>query len=157
LTIYLEAILNSSFSEKPSRAHVIKNQSQTPLFKLFGGKLRSQITCERCNYKSDTFDETFTLPVQLSAGSGEATLGQALKEFCSVDSLTKNNKYLCPMCKSKQNATKRTSINQAPRILIFTIKRFDPFGRKIQTKIRYPIAFNAKAHMDQAVDGKVPL
>lgn len=157
LTIYLEAILNSSFSEKPSRAHVIKNQSQTPLFKIFGGKLRSQITCERCNYKSDTFDETFTLPVQLNAKAGDATLGQALKEFCSIDHLTKGNKYLCPKCNSKQNATKRTSINQAPRVLIFTIKRFDPFGRKIQAKIRYPLSFNVKAHMDEAVDGKKPI
>ena len=86
----------------------------------------------------------------------ESTIGGALKDFCSVDELTKNNKYLCPQCKSKQNATKRTSINQAPRILIFTIKRFDMFGRKIQNKIRYPLAFNAKAHMDEAVDGKVP-
>lgn len=93
----------------------------------------------------------------MNAKSGDATLGQALKEFCSVDHLTKNNKYLCPKCKSKQNATKRTSINQAPRILIFTIKRFDIFGRKIQAKIRYPVTFDAKAHMDQAVDGKVPL
>lgn len=63
LTIYLEALLNSSFAEKPSRVHVIKNQSQTPLFQLFGGKLRSQIKCQRCNYTSDTFDETFTLPL----------------------------------------------------------------------------------------------
>ena len=133
---------------------MIKNQSQTPLFRLFGGKLRSQITCERCNYKSDTFDETFTLPLQLNSKQGDATLGQALKDFCSVDHLNKNNKYLCPKCKSKQNATKRTSINQAPRILIFTIKRFDPFGRKIQAKIKYPLTFNAKAHMDEAVDGK---
>ena len=92
--------------------------------------------------------------MQLHATSNDPTLSEALKEFCSVDYLNANNKYLCPKCKSKQNATKRTSINQAPRILIFTIKRFDPFGRKIQKKIRYPANFNMKSLMDDAVDGK---
>jgi len=49
---------------------VIKNQAHTPLFKIFGGKLRSQITCEKCNYKSDTFDEIFTLALPLVKNGG---------------------------------------------------------------------------------------
>jgi len=156
LTIYLEAILNASFHEKPSRAHVIRNQATTPLFKIFGGKLRSQITCEQCNYKSDTFDETFTFNLPLPRTTPVATFGEAMKQLCSSDRLTKDNKYLCPSCKSKQNATKRTSINQAPRILIATIKRFDIFGRKLSKKIKYPSTFNMKTLMDSAVDKSIP-
>jgi len=80
----LEAILNASFQEKPSRVHVIKNQFSTPIFKIFGGKLRSQIRCEKCDYKSDTFDETFALNLPLPRGK-EASFGEALSQFFSVD------------------------------------------------------------------------
>lgn len=80
LTIYLEQILNASYAEKPSRMHVIKTQSKTPIFQIFGGKLRSQINCKACDYKSDTFDETFTLNVPLPSGKSpdQCTFSEAL-------------------------------------------------------------------------------
>ena len=106
----MEAILNASFHEKPSRVHVIKNQTQTPLFKIFGGKLRSQIRCEKCDYRSDTFDETFTFNLPLPRGK-ECTFSEALDQFFQIDRLTKDNKYMCPICKSLQNATKRLSVS----------------------------------------------
>lgn len=80
------------------------------------------------------------------------TFAEALNQFCSVDKLTKDNRYLCPVCKSKQNATKSLSINLAPRILVVTVKRFDMFGRKVTRRIRYPVKFNLKKHMDTAMD-----
>lgn len=147
----MEAILNASFHEKPSRVHVIKNQSQTPLFKIFGGKLRSQIRCEKCDYRSDTFDETFTFNLPLPRGK-ECTFAEALDQFFQIDRLTKDNKYMCPVCKSLQNATKRLSVSQAPNVLIVTIKRFDVFGRKITKNIRYPAAFNMKTFTDAHID-----
>ncbi len=121
------------------------------MFKIFGGTLRSQIKCLNCNYKSDTFDETFTFNVPLPARD-KCTFQESLKQFCSIDSLTKDNKYLCPICKTKQNATKALSIKQAPRILIVTIKRFDFMGRKVQHRMEYPKSFNLKKHMATAVD-----
>jgi ubiquitin carboxyl-terminal hydrolase 36/42 len=36
-----------------------------------------------------------------------------------------------------------------------TIKRFDIFGRKIRTIVRYPSAFNLKSFMDGAIDQHV--
>ena len=64
----------------------------------------------------------------------------------------KDNKYRCEKCKSLQNATKRLSVNIAPRILIVTIKRFDIFGRKLSKKIRYPATFDLKKYMDASID-----
>ena len=133
--------------------HVIKNQTQTPLFKMFGGKLRSQIRCEKCDYRSDTFDETFTVNLPLPKGK-DANFGEALTQFFSIDKLTKDNKYMCPVCKSLQNATKRLSMNLAPRILIVTIKRFDIFGRKLSKRIKYPSLFSMKPFMDATIDKK---
>jgi ubiquitin C-terminal hydrolase len=82
----------------------------------------------------------------------DCTFGEALKQFFEVDRLTKDNKYKCPVCKSLQNATKRLSVNVAPRILIVTIKRFDMFGQKITKYIRYPSMFKMKTYMDEFVD-----
>lgn len=101
---------------------------------MFGGKLRSQIRCERCDYRSDTFDETLTLNLPLPQ-SKECTFQEALESFFSVDRLTKENKYMCPECKSLQNATKSLAVRSAPRILIVTIKRFDIRGHKITKRI----------------------
>ena len=156
LTIYLEAILNASFHEKPSRIHVIKNQSKTPLFKIFGGKTRSQIRCEKCDYRSDTFDETFTFNLPLPRGQ-DCSFADALEQYFQVDKLRKDNRYKCPKCKSLQNATKRLSVTSAPQILIVTIKRFDIFGRKITKNIRYPSAFNMKNFMDGYIDNQTAI
>ena len=116
-----------------------------------GGKLRSQITCETCNYHSDTFDETFTFNVPLPA-QNQCTFQEALTQFCSVDLLRKDNKYLCPKCKSKQNAKKSLCVAKAPRVLIVTVKRFDIFGKKVNRRIKYPSTFNLKKHMVPAMD-----
>ena len=70
------------------------------------------------------------------------------------DLTDKDNKYKCPVCKSLQNATKRLSVNVAPRVLIVTIKRFDIFGRKVRTKIQYPSVYNLKSFMDESIDSK---
>lgn len=59
---------------------------------------------------------------------------------------------MCPVCKTKQNATKALSIKTAPRVLIITIKRFDFMGRKVQHRMEYPKSFNLKKHMATAVD-----
>lgn len=75
-----------------------------------------------------------------------------MRQFCSTDHLTKDNKYNCPQCNSKQNATKKLSINHAPRILVCVIKRFDIFGRKINKVMKYPRSFNLKSLMDTAND-----
>lgn len=130
---------------------MIKNQAQTPLFKIFGGKLRSQILCQQCSYKSDTFDETFTFNVPLPKAD-QCTFQESLKQFFSIDRLTKDNKYLCPVCKKKQDATKSLSVQLAPRILVVTVKRFDMFGRKVTRRIKYPATFNLKKHMAAAMD-----
>lgn len=126
---------------------MIKNQTETPLFQIFGGLLRSQICCERCNYKSDTFEQSITLNLPL-----HVDFSQALHSYFSVDRLQGSNKYKCSRCNSLQNATKRSSITQAPRILIVTIKRFDIFGRKISKRIQYPPTVNLRKYTDEAID-----
>ena len=42
--------------------------------------MRSQIRCEKCDYRSDTFDETFTFNLPLPK-SKECTFGEALEQF----------------------------------------------------------------------------
>ena len=73
-----------------------------------------------------------------------------------MDKLTKDNKYNCPKCKSRQNATKRLSVNHAPRILIVTMKRFDIFGRKISKSLKYPTTFNMKTFTSSSIDKQIP-
>ena len=107
-------------------------------------------TSKKCR---DCIFVSFTLNLPLPRGK-DCSFGEAIDQFFAIDKLTKDNKYKCPVCKSLQNATKRLSVNVAPRILIVTIKRFDIFGRKITKSIRYPASFNMKTFMDAHIDAQ---
>ena len=125
------------------------------MFKIFGGILRSHITCDKCNSTSETIDETFTLNLPLPDGS--CTFEDALSELFSIDKLTNHNKYMCSKCRSMQNATKQLTVKHAPRILIAAIKRFDSRGRKVQRRLKYPPNFNLKPYTSKAIDKDIPV
>jgi ubiquitin carboxyl-terminal hydrolase 36/42 len=60
--------------------------------KVFGGRLRSRVTCRDCGHNSDTFDRVLDLSVDIhQAGS----LRDAMKGFVNVDVLKGADKYKC--------------------------------------------------------------
>ena len=62
------------------------------MHKIFGGRLRSRVTCQQCGYNSDTFDSMLDLSVDIyNMGS----LKEALKGFTAKDYLKGADKYKC--------------------------------------------------------------
>ena len=62
------------------------------MHKIFGGKLRSRVTCDECHHNSDTFDSILDLSVDIH---GVETLRDALRKFTAIDYLKGDDKYKC--------------------------------------------------------------
>ncbi|KIJ69956.1 hypothetical protein HYDPIDRAFT_121181 [Hydnomerulius pinastri MD-312] len=106
----------------------------TWVHKIFGGRLRSRVTCRECNYNSDTFDSMLDISLDIY---GSTSLREALKKFVAVDLLRGSDKYKCEKCKKAVVAEKRFTIHDAPAVLTVHLKRFSPLGRKIGHFIHY--------------------
>jgi ubiquitin carboxyl-terminal hydrolase 36/42 len=60
--------------------------------KLFGGRLRSRVTCRDCGHNSDTFDRILDLSLDIFKCN---SLREALRRFVAVDHLKGVDKYKC--------------------------------------------------------------
>ncbi|KAI0068566.1 cysteine proteinase, partial [Artomyces pyxidatus] len=106
----------------------------TWVHQIFGGKLRSRVTCSECHHPSDTFDNILDLSIDIQhAGS----VKEALRKFTTVDYLKGADKYKCEKCTRRVIAEKQFTVHEAPLILTVHLKRFSPMGRKIGHPIRY--------------------
>ncbi|KAI6047525.1 cysteine proteinase [Pisolithus marmoratus] len=106
----------------------------TWVHKIFGGRLRSRVTCRECSHHSDTFDSMLDISLDIY---GSSTLKEAFKKFVAVDYLKGADKYLCERCKKPVVAEKRFTIHEAPAVLTVHLKRFSPLGRKIGHFVHY--------------------
>ncbi|KAG8960381.1 hypothetical protein FRC03_006578 [Tulasnella sp. 419] len=107
----------------------------TWVHQIFGGKLRSRVTCKKCQYNSDTFDSYLDLSLELL---GSKTVEQALASFVKPEILGEEHKYKCEKCKVPVVAVKHFTIHETPKILTIHLKRFTMSGRKISRFIEYP-------------------
>jgi ubiquitin carboxyl-terminal hydrolase 36/42 len=64
----------------------------TWVHKIFGGRLRSRVTCRECQHHSDTFDSILDLSLDIH---GVDTLRDALRKFVAIDYLKGVDRYKC--------------------------------------------------------------
>ena len=64
----------------------------TWVHKIFGGRLRSRVTCHDCGYNSDTFDRILDLSLDIFRSE---SLKDALQNFVAIDYLKGADKYKC--------------------------------------------------------------
>jgi len=64
----------------------------TWVHKIFGGRLRSRVTCRDCGYNSDTFDRILDLSLDIFKCD---SLRDALRKFIAIDYLKGADKYKC--------------------------------------------------------------
>lgn len=64
----------------------------TWVHKIFGGGLRSRVSCSQCGHNSDTFDSILDLSIDIDNVNN---LRAALKKFTAIDYLKGADKYKC--------------------------------------------------------------
>lgn len=114
---------------------------------LFTGLFYSDITCDKCQNKSSSFDPFTILSIETKE-TGETTLENCLLQFSKEEVLTGDNKYYCETCKTHNDAKKKLYIWEPPEILIIQLKRFKNektvYGRYEQTKTHSVVKFPLK-------------
>jgi ubiquitin carboxyl-terminal hydrolase 36/42 len=83
----ISACLNTTPIAKTEQA-----KESTFLYRIFGGKLRSRVTCMSCKHNSDTFDSFMDLSLDVADA---ISLKDAFQSFVKVDMLQGSNKYKC--------------------------------------------------------------
>ena len=69
-----------------------KIQETTWVHKLFGGRLRSRVSCKNCDHNSDTFDRMLDLSLDIHRCD---SLKETLRKFVAIDYLKGADKYKC--------------------------------------------------------------
>lgn len=111
---------------------------------LFEGQLCSKIECQKCHYKSYTFDNFMDLSVQIPRKAvrytGYIDVDECLKTFTAVEKM-ENCGYKCSNCKEVDNMEKDMTIFKFPKILVIHLKRFYNSSmrrEKLSTTIKIP-------------------
>ncbi|NXS55828.1 UBP50 hydrolase, partial [Brachypteracias leptosomus] len=109
---------------------------------LFEGQLSYSVTCLECKTTINR-PESFTVLSLPIPSKSKCSLQDCLKCFFQQDTLTWNDQIHCSQCGTKQDATVKATITQAPQVIIFHLKRFECQGkcrRKLSTPIHYPLS-----------------
>ncbi|KAF9263710.1 cysteine proteinase [Marasmius fiardii PR-910] len=122
----------------------------TWVHKVFGGRLRSRVTCHDCGHNSDTFDSILDLSLDIHRAHN---LSVALRKFVEIDHLKGADKYKCEKCKKHVNAEKQFTIHEAPAVLTIHLKRFSPMGHKIGHIVEYDEHLNIDPFMSEGQYG----
>ncbi|KMS99391.1 hypothetical protein BVRB_2g045140 [Beta vulgaris subsp. vulgaris] len=129
-----------------------KSQETTLIQHIFGGQLRSQVICTKCDQVSNQYENMMDLTVEMQ---GDATsLEECLDQFTAKEWLHGENMYKCDGCNDYVKAWKRLTIHQAPHVLTIALKRFQSgrFG-KINKKITFPDDLDLNPYMSEERDG----
>ncbi|KAF9226692.1 cysteine proteinase [Gyrodon lividus] len=145
----IDALQKSCLAGYPAKIDH-KLAETTWVHKIFGGRLRSRVTCRECHYNSDTFDSILDISLDIY---GSSSLKEAFKKFVAVDYLKGADKYKCEKCKKAVIAEKRFTIHDAPAVLTVHLKRFSPLGRKIGHFIHYDERLSLQPFMSEGQFG----
>ncbi|KAK3154971.1 hypothetical protein QOZ80_2BG0197240 [Eleusine coracana subsp. coracana] len=112
---------------------------------VFGGQLKSQLSCCECGHTSETFEPFLDLSLEINQVDN---LVDALKSFTKVEQIgDSEEKLTCEHCKAKVYKNKQLTLDKAPDVLAFQLKRFttiDNSIEKIDKHVAYPPELDLK-------------
>jgi len=108
---------------------------------IFEGQMMSQLKCLTCGSTSTTYNSfgTLSLPIPENNSSTRINLEDCFNEFVKPETLDGDDRWFCPVCKSKQRSLKQLRISRLPQVLCVHLKRFrmDQRLSKIDKYIKY--------------------
>ncbi|KAI8458795.1 hypothetical protein BY996DRAFT_4576703, partial [Phakopsora pachyrhizi] len=102
--------------------------------RMFGGKLRTRVTCEHCNTNSDTYENFSDLSLEFSQAN---SVSAALKSYRRLDRMNGSNQYNCSKCKRLRNAKLVRSVFTPPAVLTLQLMKYSARGSKIHKRIQF--------------------
>lgn len=99
----------------------------------FNGLIYNNISCTSCDFKEDVFEPYNSISIDIP--NDAATLTQCIEQYFNSSNVSS---WTCDQCQMK-GCNKRCSIWSIPNYLIVHLKRFTNDGKKINTKIDFPL------------------
>jgi len=115
--------INPHASGWRDRLPIPRLDETTFVHRIFGGYFRSQLLCNKCGYKSNTYDPFLDLALEVSKKSLDS-LSSAFNEFSRKETLDANNRWKCSGCRKMVCPTKHLSVFRPPLSLCIQLKRF---------------------------------
>jgi ubiquitin carboxyl-terminal hydrolase 36/42 len=141
------AIHSSTSSTHPNPNKVPPALAETSwVHAIFGGRLRSRVSCRTCHHCSDTFDSLLDLSIDIVRTQ---SLSRALAQFVKPEVLSGEDAYRCEKCKKPVTAEKFMTVHEAPVCLTIHLKRFTPTGRKNVNPVAYPEVLDLQQYMSE--------
>jgi len=153
------------------------NRCTCPIHQIFGGFLKSDVTCRQCRHVSTAHDPFFDISVEIPNAVGNTTSGQhsasnsasnfdldsmfdedksnsliaCLKKFTAQEKLETSD-FKCSQCQSS-SCVKQFSLKVAPCVLSIHLKRFEltpTSSNKIDTFIEFPLTLDLGSIVDNS-------
>ncbi|NXE99290.1 UBP42 hydrolase, partial [Menura novaehollandiae] len=126
----------------------ISSQTTTIIHQIFGGFLKSRVTCLRCQAVSDSYKAFLHVLLDIKV---PLSLTTALEDFVTPKKLDGKNCFKCSTCENKVNATKRVTVHRMPKVFTLCLERAaDHTGRKISKIVEYPEYLDLRPYMSDA-------
>lgn len=137
LRLLLDSMHQACIVQLSQKAKVSSPLRETTfIHRMFGGRLRSRVTCLSCQHNSDTFETMLDLSLDIRKSGN---LREALDLFTEKDQLRGSEKYRCEKCKRLSNAVKYYRIAECPQVLTVHLKRFTFTGSKNNKPFAFPL------------------
>ncbi|XP_050546764.1 ubiquitin carboxyl-terminal hydrolase 36 isoform X2 [Daktulosphaira vitifoliae] len=95
------------------------SKETTPINQIFGGYIRTEVTCGKCKHISTTFQHFQDLILDIRQSD---TVNDALDNYFEKEPLDES--YVCERCRRQVAADKKFSIEKAPNVLCVQLKRY---------------------------------
>ncbi|CAN6233883.1 unnamed protein product [Urochloa humidicola] len=106
---------------------------------IFGGQLKSQLSCCECGHSSETFEPFLDLSLEIDQVDN---LVDALESFTKVEQIgDSEDKLICEGCNAQVCKNKQLTLHRAPDVIAFHLKRFTTLANsveKIDKHVAYP-------------------
>ncbi|CAL5018960.1 unnamed protein product [Urochloa decumbens] len=106
---------------------------------IFGGQLKSQLSCCECGHSSETFEPFLDLSLEIDQVDH---LVDALESFTKVEQIgDSEDKLTCERCNAQVCKNKQLTLHRAPDVIAFHLKRFTTLANsveKIDKHVAYP-------------------
>ncbi|NXB01648.1 UBP42 hydrolase, partial [Cnemophilus loriae] len=123
----------------------VSSQETTIIHQIFGGFLRSRVTCLTCKTVSDFYKAFLDVLLKIK---GASSLTTALEDFVTPKQMDGRKCFKCSKCKKKVAASKRVTVQREPRVLTVCLERADDRSRrKISQVVEYPEYLDLRPYM----------
>ncbi|CAN8194279.1 unnamed protein product [Coccothraustes coccothraustes] len=123
----------------------VSSQETTIIHQIFGGFMKSRVTCLSCQAVVDSYKAFLDVSLDIRAAS---SLTRVLEDCVTPKQLDQKECFRCRKCKKKAAASKKVTVDRAPRVLTLCLERADQWtGTKISKFVEYPEYLDLRPYM----------